>query len=86
MNDATAPAVLIECLSDHAALVTINRPEARHAIKRDVARGLHAAIDQTEAELRELSARAQAVVMASDDFREGPRAFIEKRAPRWTGR
>jgi enoyl-CoA hydratase/carnithine racemase len=22
----------------------------------------------------------------TEDFKEGPRAFIEKRAPRWTGR
>jgi enoyl-CoA hydratase len=40
----------------------------------------------TEDELRELTRDAFARVMASDDFKEGPRAFIEKRAPRWTGR
>jgi enoyl-CoA hydratase len=50
MNDTTAPAVLIERLPDHVALVTINRPEARNAVNGDVARGLHAAIDQTEAD------------------------------------
>lgn len=25
-------------------------------------------------------------LFATDDFKEGPRAFVEKRAPRWTGR
>jgi len=25
-------------------------------------------------------------VQTTEDYREGPRAFIEKRAPRWTGR
>lgn len=50
MTDSTAPAVLIERLPDHVALVTLNRPEARNAVNGDVARGLHAAIDQTEAD------------------------------------
>ena len=50
MTDTTAPAVLIERLPDHVALVTINRPEARNAVNGDVARGLHAAIDDTEAD------------------------------------
>jgi len=39
-----------------------------------------------EAELRALSKEARERVAASDDYREGPRVFIEKRAPRWTGR
>jgi enoyl-CoA hydratase/carnithine racemase len=25
-------------------------------------------------------------VMRTEDFQEGPRAFIEKRTPRWVGR
>lgn len=39
-----------------------------------------------EIELVEMSWRAQEVVARSDDYKEGPRAFIEKREPRWTGR
>lgn len=39
-----------------------------------------------EAALWELSAAARARIRQTEDFREGPRAFIEKRPPRWVGR
>ncbi len=42
--------------------------------------------DLTEPEL-ETESRAVARRLAlTEDYREGPRAFVEKRAPRWTGR
>lgn len=65
-----------------AARITVNAPVAvRQSL--GVAKS---ALDLSDAELQGLSAKAQAAVMASEDFKEGPRAFIEKRAPRWTGR
>jgi enoyl-CoA hydratase len=42
--------------------------------------------DLSDAELRRASEEGQARNMQSEDFKEGPRAFIEKRAPRWQGR
>jgi enoyl-CoA hydratase len=40
----------------------------------------------SESELRALSQAARDRVATTEDYQEGPRAFIEKRAPRWTGR
>jgi enoyl-CoA hydratase/carnithine racemase len=40
----------------------------------------------SERELRELAWAGVQRVQASADFEEGPRAFVEKRAPRWQGR
>jgi enoyl-CoA hydratase/carnithine racemase len=41
--------------------------------------------EQTEAALWQISAAASARVLACDDSREGPRAFVEKRLPVWRG-
>ncbi len=44
-----------------------------------------AAFDHDEQTLQHLSADAMAIVVNSNDYKEGPRAFLEKRAPRWSG-
>jgi enoyl-CoA hydratase/carnithine racemase len=43
------------------------------------------ATDFPERELRRLSDTALQRILATDDVREGARAFVEKRAPCWTG-
>ena len=65
-----------------AARITVNAPLAVRG-SLQVARQ---ALDMSDAELKEFSLQAMAPVLASEDFKEGPLAFIEKRAPRWSGR
>ncbi len=44
------------------------------------------AVSRNEGELWEASMAAQERIILTEDFREGPRAFVEKRLPRWLGR
>ena len=44
------------------------------------------AYDLDDAALREASGVASRKNAETEDYKEGPRAFIEKRAPRWAGR
>ena len=68
------------------ALVLANQIAANAPIAvRESLRVARAAFQMSEAEMRELTRDARAIVVASNDFKEGPLAFIEKRAPNWTG-
>lgn len=65
-----------------AAAVAANAPIAvRESLA--LARRAH---DLEDAALYRLSVEAQSRIMLTEDFKEGPRAFIEKRPPRWLGR
>ena len=43
-------------------------------------------IGASEAETWELNDEARIFIMSTEDAREGPRAFAEKRPPVWKGR
>lgn len=65
-----------------AEAIAVNAPlSVRESL--DVAR---LSSEKSDAELRTLSFEASARVFASEDAEEGPRAFLEKRPARWTGR
>jgi enoyl-CoA hydratase len=65
-----------------AARVVANAPHAVWASRSVAAH----ALSEDDATLWRLTAEAFAKVGRTDDFTEGPRAFIEKRAPVWHGR
>jgi crotonobetainyl-CoA hydratase len=68
-----------------AGRIAGNAPLAVRACKRTIYRSLEAPLHgvATAWDINELERQ---VVTASDDAREGPRAFVEKRTPVWTGR
>jgi enoyl-CoA hydratase/carnithine racemase len=67
---------------DLARAIAVNAPvSVRESLKVARLSG-----EASDAELRKISGEAAMRVMATADAREGPRAFLEKRAPQWTGR
>jgi enoyl-CoA hydratase len=67
---------------EFAAKIAENGPLAVRKIKEAVMRGLGLPIE----EAYKIEGRAVAEVMASEDAREGPLAFMERRPPKFTGK
>jgi enoyl-CoA hydratase len=65
-----------------ARRITANAPLAVQATKESVMRGLALPLDEAFALEQELSS----TVFQSEDAKEGPKAFAEKRPPVWQGR
>jgi enoyl-CoA hydratase len=82
VNRICTPGGAVQAAAQLAASICANAPIAvRESLQ--IARQSY---DLNDAELRTLSENAQDRVMRTEDFREGPKAFIEKRAPHWVGR
>lgn len=67
-----------------AERITVNAPLAVREAKACVDEFVTAALSDQDALVR--STKGMAKLFSTPDFMEGPRAFIEKRAPKWSGR
>jgi enoyl-CoA hydratase len=82
LNEVVPTDELREAALRYAYRITENGPFAVRKTKESVLRGL--ATDMREA--YKIESAISAEVFASEDAKEGPAAFAEKRKPRWVGR
>ncbi len=81
VNEVMPAAELMEWCRELASTLMQNSPASLRATKRLLSGFARQALDQQI----ELAVRENARIRATDDFREGVSAFLEKRKPRWTG-
>jgi enoyl-CoA hydratase len=82
LNEVCRPADLMERALDYARRITANGPFAIRKTKESVLRGL--ATNMSEA--YKIETEISGEVFSSEDAKEGPLAFAEKRAPNWKNR
>ena len=82
LNEVCRPDDLMERAHDYARRITANGPFAVRKTKESALRGL--ATDMKEA--FRIESELSGEVFSSEDAKEGPRAFAEKRAPNWQNR
>lgn len=82
VNAVVPEAELLDKAFEFAARITKNAPLAVRATKRSVLEGLK--VDMREA--YRIESRIAQEIFGTEDAKEGPRAFAEKRKPQWSGR
>lgn len=82
VNTLVEPGQALAAAIELAERICVNAPLAVRASRKVVT----AAATATDDELWKMSVSAMGQLMQTEDFQEGPRAFIEKRAPQWQGR
>jgi enoyl-CoA hydratase len=83
VNELCEPGTAVERALALAERISANAPLAVQASREVILRSALAADDE---EAWRITDEVTAGVMTGEDFAEGPRAFIEKREPVWTGR
>src|SRR4051812_39809921 len=79
LNEIVEADQLMDRAFDWAARILANGPLAVRATKESVLRGM----EVTMKEAYKIEGELSRVVFSSEDAKEGPKAFAEKRAPRW---
>jgi enoyl-CoA hydratase len=82
VNELVEPGQALEAALVLAQRIAVNAPVAVRQTRRIVL----ASQERDDEDVWRLTREAQAVTVATEDFHEGPLAFIEKRPPRWVGR
>ena len=82
INEIVPEDELLERAFDWARRIAVNAPLAVQATKESVIRGLSTTLAEAYDIEQELSQR----IFATDDAKEGPKAFADKRPPNWQAR
>jgi len=82
VNEVVEEAELLDKAFDWARRINANAPLAVQATKESVMRGLGLPLKEAYKVESELAKH----VFQSEDAKEGPRAFAEKRDPKWSGK
>lgn len=84
-NRVSAPGRVVEEALELAQRIAVNAPVSVRQTKKVIHETATLGSSWDEEPWR-INNRAMGVVLRSEDFREGTRAFAEKRRPEWTGR
>jgi enoyl-CoA hydratase len=82
VNQVVPSEELLDAAYTMARRITVNAPLAVQATKESVLRGLALSLDDAY----DLEQKISTKVFQTDDAKEGPKAFAEKRKPNWQGR
>jgi enoyl-CoA hydratase/carnithine racemase len=82
INDVVGAAQLLPAAEKIAGAIAMNGPVAVRLAKEAALRGLEMPLEKG----LELESDLLTLAQGSEDAKEGVRAFLEKRKPRWTGR
>jgi enoyl-CoA hydratase/carnithine racemase len=84
VNEVVPLNQLMETAIRWAETIAKNSPMSIRASKQAIEKGLAVSLEQAMTEQREYP--AVKAMAASQDYIEGPKAFSEKRAPKWLGK